>query len=481
MAGRGWRMYAIALVAAVAIFVPGPRSPWWEILFQVPIGPSCGAAILVGIRGLPRAERVPWWFLTAAVLCTCTAPLPDQLGTDWFPGDGPDIADYLFLAFYPLMATGLTLMLRTLHRRTDWAALVDALTVTVGIGLLAWVYAIEPAWRDSAGGSPLSRLVTVAYPVADLALLALTILLLRSSGRRAPFWIGVSLGGYLTGDCAWVLLFTLNSDWGQLWWTGRLINALYMLSLLVLALAAARPDFRDHGTGAAAVSRLSLPQLTLLTGAVLISPVLLVAQDIAGRVEDAIAIAIGSAIMFLLVVTRMAQLLKQAERQQQAVHELSRRDELTGLPNRRAWTDELPRILERARADHTPVAIAMIDLDRFKLFNDRYGHPAGDRLLKEATAAWHSALRRSDVLARYGGEEFIAVLPGVDVSQAIVVLERLRLVTPQDQTFSAGVATWDGTETSDQLIARADLALYAAKNAGRDRICDAAALPTARL
>jgi len=98
-----------------------------------------------------------------------------------------------------------------------------------------------------------------------------------------------------------------------------------------------------------------------------------------------------------------------------------------------------------------------------------YGHQAGDRLLKEAAAAWTEQIRQIDVLARYGGEEFIVLLPGCDQSAAEVIVRRLRAATPDGQTFSAGIAMWDGRETADQLVARADEALYRAKEAGRDR------------
>ena len=114
--------------------------------------------------------------------------------------------------------------------------------------------------------------------------------------------------------------------------------------------------------------------------------------------------------------------------------------------------------------------LSVYDLDRFKLFNDTYGHPAGDRLLKSAAAAWQDRLRSVDYLARYGGEEFIVLLPSADSAQAVAVIDRLREGTPLGQTFSSGVATWDGTETSDELVARADTGLYAAKENGRNRI-----------
>jgi diguanylate cyclase (GGDEF)-like protein len=112
----------------------------------------------------------------------------------------------------------------------------------------------------------------------------------------------------------------------------------------------------------------------------------------------------------------------------------------------------------------------MLDVDHFKQFNDSYGHPAGDRLLKEAAAVWQTHVRTVDHLARYGGEEFIVLLPDAGADQAQQILDRMRVATPLGQTFSAGIATWRPEESADELLARADAALYAAKHAGRNRI-----------
>jgi diguanylate cyclase (GGDEF)-like protein len=152
----------------------------------------------------------------------------------------------------------------------------------------------------------------------------------------------------------------------------------------------------------------------------------------------------------------------------------ARTDDLTGLLNRRAWDEELVRELARAARVKSPLSVAMIDLDYFKQFNDEYGHQAGDRLLKQTAAAWRERLRVTDILARYGGEEFALALPYCDRSEAETLLERVRVATPGGQTCSAGVATWDRVESADQLIGRADAALYAAKRAGRDRVVSAA-------
>ncbi|HEV2895928.1 MAG TPA: GGDEF domain-containing protein [Actinomycetota bacterium] len=147
---------------------------------------------------------------------------------------------------------------------------------------------------------------------------------------------------------------------------------------------------------------------------------------------------------------------------------LARTDPLTGVPNRRVLEEELPRELERARRMGTGVCLAMIDLDNFKAYNDRHGHQAGDLVLKEAASAWRAEVRSTDLLARYGGEEFVLLLPTCALDDAIRIVERLRLVTPL-VTCSVGLACWDFQEASEELVERADQALYAAKAGGRNR------------
>ena len=147
----------------------------------------------------------------------------------------------------------------------------------------------------------------------------------------------------------------------------------------------------------------------------------------------------------------------------------ARTDELTGLPNRRAWQEEMPRELARARREGTPLCVAIFDLDHFKAYNDEHGHIAGDVLLKEAAAAWAVRLRPTDLLARYGGEEFTLAMPRCDEAEAAELVERLRLAMPGGRTCSAGIACWDGVEPAETLLERADRALYRAKELGRDQ------------
>ena len=156
--------------------------------------------------------------------------------------------------------------------------------------------------------------------------------------------------------------------------------------------------------------------------------------------------------------------------------EVARRDDLTGLFNRRGW-ERSPRELARSRRSGEPLCVAMLDLDFFKNYNDQGGHQAGDRLLKQSAAAWERELRESDTLARYGGEEFSVALRGCRLENAKDIVERLRAAMPGGQTVSAGVVCWNGRETAEELVGRADAALYEAKRMGRDCLVAAGDTP----
>ncbi len=158
---------------------------------------------------------------------------------------------------------------------------------------------------------------------------------------------------------------------------------------------------------------------------------------------------------------------------------LATTDSLTGLPNRRAWDDQLGQLLARARRTGEPLTVAMVDLDHFKAFNDTHGHVRGDALLATTARRFAAQLRDVDLLARWGGEEFALALPGCRTDVAAASLQRLRTQVSHGQTCSIGHATWDGTESAEQLLARADAALYDAKASGRDRTV-AALVPAPR-
>jgi diguanylate cyclase (GGDEF)-like protein/PAS domain S-box-containing protein len=172
-------------------------------------------------------------------------------------------------------------------------------------------------------------------------------------------------------------------------------------------------------------------------------------------------------------VTELKQIEAEREELLDQVQDMARRDSLTGLPNRRALEEQLPQEMARARRSLAPLSVAILDIDHFKGYNDTHGHLAGDEVLRACAMAWDSALRAEDTIVRFGGEEFLVLLPDTEPEQAAEIVERLRHTTPMGQTCSAGLALWDRAESIDELLRRADEALYLAKASGRNQLAQA--------
>ncbi len=171
----------------------------------------------------------------------------------------------------------------------------------------------------------------------------------------------------------------------------------------------------------------------------------------------------------------------------QKQRKLSTADALTGAYNRRFLDDFLRNELARAMRHKTELSVAMIDVDHFKEFNDKHGHAAGDRALRQVAQTLESSVRRTDLVARYGGEEFVVVLPDSTAEQALIKLESIRSLIEHDPivlewskgrtahaeiTVSIGLANFsrEKEQTAAELIADADTRLYAAKKAGRNQV-----------
>jgi two-component system cell cycle response regulator len=185
---------------------------------------------------------------------------------------------------------------------------------------------------------------------------------------------------------------------------------------------------------------------------------------------------------------RLRALHDELARRNAELEQLARTDVLTGLANRRHADDVLRSTIASARRHERELCAVLIDIDRFKAINDHHGHAAGDAVLREVAARLTDGLREEDLAARWGGEEFLLLLP--DSPDATVVCERLRAsiaAAPVNVhgclevrvTASFGWAPWSGHETGEMLVARADLALYAAKDGGRDRVVAAEPWPLA--
>lgn len=172
--------------------------------------------------------------------------------------------------------------------------------------------------------------------------------------------------------------------------------------------------------------------------------------------------------------------IRELEHELEEVSELVREDQLTGALNRRGLDEAIDKELKRADRSQAPVSVALLDIDNFKHLNDSLGHQAGDLALKHLTKVIKETLRPADTVGRYGGEEFLIVLPDTDLLAAVEAMQRLQRDLTKKfflhnnervlVTFSAGVALRGAEEDADDLIGRADKAMYKAKQTGKNRV-----------
>ena len=367
-----------------------------------------------------------------------------------------------------------TIEARVMHtQRAGWFALL----VFNSFLVVDWLMVRDVFWT-----SVLIR-VGLFTPAGALTLLAgrrLATLARKKAWVNTADWMSVISGWIAALSLAAILLLS-HSPWAPYYHAGFLVIIIYgnlvqqlrfpfavMFSVLVLAL---------HGTG------------------------MLIAENFPAGVRTGTMLMLCVATAFTLVAnylmekaTRRRYLL--ACRDEQMVEELStlnarlqtlsRSDVLTGVANRRHLQTQLTLAFERAHRDGTPLSLLMMDVDHFKAYNDRYGHPAGDECLRQVAQALQQNLRHpSDLVARFGGEEFVIVMQQADEAAAQSAAERIRhaveslgmrhegSTTSQVVTTSVGTATLapgSAITSADKLVSCADRALYDAKHAGRNRV-----------
>jgi diguanylate cyclase (GGDEF)-like protein len=458
---------ALALLIPVYVLAPIP-DPLRQGLYLL-VG---AAAVSIGFLGLRhnRPERPCGWLL---VLCGAGGWVAGDL--IWtieqhvLPNQYPAPSDAVYLAAYLTLGAGSLVFVRSRHGSRDSAAILDAAIVTTGVGVLVGVFMIAPLAADSTL-SPAAKTVSAAYPLADLFLLGVLARLYAAIGARTLSYrlLTASLTFTLTADVWYEVDVLLSGSAASTLWT----DAGWLAGYLLLATAACVPSMRrlvepEPDAGEATPTR---RRLTALAGGLMLPGLVLLLDGVTGGDVHWLVIGVGTLLLSAMVLVRMVGLLKVVQVQAVRLSALARSDSLTGAPNRRTWDHELPRACTISRERGTSLCVAILDLDRFKLFNDTHGHQAGDRLLREAVAAWSEVLPANALLARYGGEEFAVLIPGVSAAEMERVLHRLRVVTPAGQTFSAGVAVWDPRTEPATAIAGADQALYVAKRSGRDRV-----------
>ena len=458
----------VCLGAAAALFtllVPdASQSPWYTAFGA--------AALLLAWGGLVRRRprRLTAWVLllsgaTALVAGDAVYAIEEATHLGVYPAP----SDAVYLSSYFLMTAGAMFIVRARREERDATALLDALIIAAGVGIMAAVFVVAPLAADTTL-SPFAKVVYSTYPVADIVLLAILVRLWATPGARTASFrlLLASFMATLVADATWNITIVSTGDvaasrWSSLLWLSAyviLAAAAWSRSMVTLA---EPPPAREEVP-------LTRRRLVQLSAGLMLPALALLLNGLKGGQLLWPVVGVGSMVMSVLVLARMGGLLRVVQIQAVRLAALARADGLTGAPNRRSWDHELSRACQTSRADGTSLCIAMLDLDHFKSYNDTYGHQAGDLVLRKAVAAWSDRLGDLGMLARYGGEEFAVLLPGMTLKGAGHQIEALRPFTPSGQTFSAGVALWDPETQPSTVVARADKALYEAKQRGRDRV-----------
>jgi diguanylate cyclase (GGDEF)-like protein len=408
---------------------------------------------------------------------------------------GSVAAAALTMVAYLIGIVGYAMLIRSRSPGRDRASLIDATVISTGVGMLAWVFLASPYSADAS--LPLiERILSMLYVVLDVLVLALVIRLAIGGGDRSRAYLLMTTGWLVlvTADAGRALLVLLGTyDPASPVEAGWLVAyALWGAAVLDPSVATLTDPVPAPRTG------LTQGRLACLAGASLMAPAILAVQALRDQRLDIPVIVAGCALLFLLVLIRMADLVREneatvrelrgtegvlraslserdtlaAQLEHQAFH-----DSLTDLANRALFNDRVRHALARARRDGGCLAVLFVDLDDFKVVNDSLGHGAGDRLLREVAARLRSCLREHDTVGRLGGDEFAILAEDTDLATARLLAERV--ITTLGAPFplvggqvtiraSVGIAVDERLALDEaQLLRNADIAMYAAKSRGK--------------
>jgi diguanylate cyclase (GGDEF)-like protein len=473
----------------IAVFLALPQGS----VEQSAVYDVCGLAMvglcIVGIRVNRPSGWLPWLVLAGGQLAFVIGDVIwtayQANGEDPFPS----IADASYLVGYPILALGLGIAIRRRVSGGDRAGLLDGAILACGAAVVWWSFVLGPLVATS-DPDPMSFAIAVAYPMGDLLLIGLALGLLMTPGAKSISFalLVANLTIVLAGDLAYNLQ-SLDGTYVD----GGLLDSAWLIAYTTFAMSALHPSMAEvFDPRPLDITLLGPIRYLLLGAAMLVGPALLVIQEeSAGGLTW--VVALGTAVLSVLVLTRLAGVVGHLDRDirrraileeqlsYQAFH-----DPLTGLANRRRFIEAV----REAIAAGTGGAVLFLDLDDFKDVNDGMGHDAGDALL---TAVGHrilASIRPDDLGCRIGGDEFAILLPGAGADEAEgaagrilaaiyepVTIENRHLVVP----VSIGVALARPGEAMavDELLRRADVAMYHAKAEGKHRQASyAAALDT---
>lgn len=440
-------------------------------------------AILGRRRGPPPTDAYLGWGLLAASMALWALGMLASLVQDMVLDIGA-LAPASTMLVYTLYGVPITYAIATVgtdaSTRTQ-RGIDAALALILGLLYFGLIQALNAL--NVAGNDVSPPLIAHLFDLEN-AYLAITALVrfLASDGRWQREFFGV-LAAYTASYALVALYYNHHVALGTAPQTGSLYDLVVDVPFLLLAMAALLPTRQDLSHRPLALARFvrtASPQLLALS-VLVVAIFLMQHRFVLGAIGVVLAL-LGSGLRSVLGQVRQAQVEVQLRDDQKRLTELARIDVLTGVANRRAFEEAYARAA--ALRGRRGVSLLMIDIDRFKQYNDHYGHPAGDRCLQSVARVLQGLeMRRSDVLARYGGEEFVLLLPDTTRAGAMRLAQRLcdavrqlaieHVASPAGRvTVSVGGAWLDagGSPRDRELIEAADRALYRAKEGGRDRV-----------
>ncbi len=469
MCGNVSRVQLLAIVAASGALIAhvlhglfglnggvlGPLFDTW--LYNAIILTASGLCLARAL--LPGVDRRPWAVFGVALLAWSAGEITYSVLE---PAGAPSVSDVFFLAYYPLIYAGVILLLRSRDRSLGPRVWLDGAIAGLAAATLGAAVLFEVV-LDSTGGKTAEIIVNLAYPLGDILLFALVVTVFALRGWRASaLWTLIGASMLLNAVADGVYLFQATSG---TYLEGTVLDSLWPASALALALASLqRPESRQERVSVGRGELILPAALALIALAALV-------YDHAVRL-NALAIALATGTL-LAVVLRTVLAFRENIRILESNRRQAVTDALTGLQNRRSLLSELEAAFERD-GNVEPSLLLLFDLDGFKIYNDTYGHPAGDALLTRLGHKLNAAVAGRGSAFRLGGDEFCVIADGAPEGAESLIAATSAALSERGEAFSVGVsfgAVFLPEEAANpaEALRLADTRLYSNKQGKRSR------------
>jgi diguanylate cyclase (GGDEF)-like protein len=473
-AAPAWSYIAVAALA-VALFAVGPVWLQTPLMLVAIVGGLSAMTYAVRRMAVP-GHRGPWrlllwaaWLFFAGIVLRVVVP-----GAGASPPTSMALVpDAFVLPGYVLMGCGFAGMLRRRRAADDDPARVDAMLVGLAAAFMSWTYLIVPSMAQT-DLTPL-RIANSFFPIIDVVLLLLAAQLVLSGGARHPsLWLLISASlTMLVGDVIFMLRDGGLADVPQ-----HAVDVSFMATFLLVGAAGLHPSMRTLTQPQQVVVTDLGKVRTVLIALMVVIPTVITTFMPAGSTLNGVVRSTLCVLLILAVFARVVRSNNSRARAERATRRRATHDPLTDLPNRELLAETIGHWGDRAAAEEQEISLLFIDLDRFKMVNDHWGHQVGDELLCAVAGRLSAQIRAEDLVCRIGGDEFVIALASPShsaLAESLADRVLAEFARPFELSVgnvvisaSIGVAKSLGGGQALELIRDADTAMYKAKGSGRN-------------